>query len=241
MGMMRKPRRCNPSGTDPPAFRGSRDAPTTAIVFALASTSGPVLGAYLTEHLSWRAVFAINLPLGLVAALLAWRIPQPTIVRRGRFRPDIVGALLFTLSALALLFALSSGGHRFDWRSWPMVALAGGALIGFTLLVIWERHAADPVIPIRFFSIPAIIRSDAVVICFAGALFSTILYLPLYLQLGRGLGIGQRNQKEAMRGQMTDHERQHDQRAGQPQAASGNGVFPSHAGVISSSVSTSPT
>jgi len=162
-----------------------------ATVFALASTSGPVLGAYLTEHLSWRAVFAINLPLGLVAALLAWRIPQATAVRRGRFRPDIVGALLFTLSVLALLFALSSGGHRFDWRSWPMAALAVGALIGFTLLVIWERHAADPVIPIRFFSIPAIIRSDAVVICFAGALFSTILYLPLYLQLGRGLGIGQ--------------------------------------------------
>jgi EmrB/QacA subfamily drug resistance transporter len=162
-----------------------------ATVFALASTSGPVLGAYLTEHLSWRAVFAVNLPLGLVAALLAWRIPQAAIVRQGRFRPDIVGALLFTLSALALLFALSSGGNRFDWRSWPMGALAGGALIGFTLLVIWERHAADPVIPIRFFGVPAIVRSDAVVICFAGALFSTILYLPLYLQLGRGLGIGQ--------------------------------------------------
>ncbi len=64
-------------------------------------------------------------------------------------------------------------------------------MIGFTLLVIWERRAADPVIPIRFFGVPAIVRSDAVVICFAGALFSTILYLPLYLQLGRGLAIGQ--------------------------------------------------
>jgi predicted MFS family arabinose efflux permease len=95
------------------------------------------------------------------------------------------------MSALALLFALSSGGNRFDWRSWPMAALAGGALIGFALLVIWERRAADPVIPIRFFAVPAIVRSDAVVICFAAALFSTILYLPLYLQLGRGLGIGQ--------------------------------------------------
>jgi predicted MFS family arabinose efflux permease len=57
--------------------------------------------------------------------------------------------------------------------------------------VIWERRAADPVIPLRFFAVPAIVRSDAVVICFAAAHFSTILYLPLYLQLGRGLGIGQ--------------------------------------------------
>src|SRR5450755_1958149 len=162
-----------------------------ATVFALASTSGPVLGAYLTEHLSWRAVFAINLPLGVVAAFLALRIPQATIVRTGRFRPDVIGALLFALSALALLFALSSGGHRFGWQSWPMAALLGAAAIGFTLLVMWERHAADPVIPIRFFGVPAIVRSDAVVICFAASLFSTILYLPLYLQLGRGLGIGQ--------------------------------------------------
>src|SRR6202795_2481206 len=92
-----------------------------ATVFALASTSGPVLGAYLTEHVSWRAIFWINIPLGIVAAALARRIPDTAPPREGRFRPDIVGALLFTLSALAFLFALSSGGHRFDWRSWPMV------------------------------------------------------------------------------------------------------------------------
>jgi MFS family permease len=85
-----------------------------ATVFALASTSGPVLGAYLTEHFSWRAVFAINLPLGLVAALLAWRIPQATIVRRGRFSPDIVGALLFTLSALALVADGGACRRRID-------------------------------------------------------------------------------------------------------------------------------
>src|SRR5437870_3224378 len=77
-----------------------------ATVFALASTSGPVLGAYLTEHLSWRAVFAVNLPLGVIAAALALRVPQPPIARAGKFRPDIVGALLFSLSTLALLFAL---------------------------------------------------------------------------------------------------------------------------------------
>jgi EmrB/QacA subfamily drug resistance transporter len=173
-----------------PRERG-RFAGYFATVFALASTSGPVLGAFLTEHLSWRAVFAINLPLGLLAALLALRVTDRRPEKRGRFKPDVAGATLFCLSTLALLFALSSAGNRFPWRSWPMFVLLGGALAGYAALGWWERRAADPVIPLHFIAVPAIARSDLVVLCFGAALFSTILYLPLYLQLGRGLGIGQ--------------------------------------------------
>ncbi|MEO8739173.1 MAG: DHA2 family efflux MFS transporter permease subunit [Casimicrobiaceae bacterium] len=162
-----------------------------AMVFALASTSGPIAGAYLTEQFSWRAVFLINLPLGLLAALLALRIPLSPIAPRGRFRPDIVGALLFCAATLSLLYALSSGGHRLAWSSPALLSLLGVAAVGFVLLVLWELRVDDPVIPIGFLKVPAIARSDAVVICFGAALFSTILYLPLYLQLGRGLRVGQ--------------------------------------------------
>lgn len=162
-----------------------------ATVFALASTSGPVLGAYLTEHVSWRAIFAINIPLGLVAAVLAWRIPDAPPAHAGRFRPDVVGALLFSLATLALLFALSSGGHRFAWASWPMFVLVAVAAAGFALLLPWERRVADPVIPLHLLGMPAIARSDALVFCFGATLFSTILFLPLYMQFGRGVAIGQ--------------------------------------------------
>ncbi|HXX84831.1 MAG TPA: MFS transporter [Casimicrobiaceae bacterium] len=162
-----------------------------ATVFALASTSGPILGAYLTEHVSWRAVFAINLPLGLLAATLALRMPHAAPPQRERFQPDIVGAMLFCSATVAFLFTLSSAGHRFAWTSPFAFLLLGGAVAGYALLAIWERRAAEPVIPVRFLAVPAIARSDAVVVCFAAALFSTVLYLPLYLQLGRGLRIGQ--------------------------------------------------
>jgi EmrB/QacA subfamily drug resistance transporter len=174
----------------PPRERG-RFAGYFAIVFALASTSGPVMGAYLTEQFTWRAVFAVNLPLGIVAAILAMRVRQsPLPPRPAPFRLDVVGALLFTVSTVTLLFALTSGGHRFAWVSWPLATLLATAAAGFALLLAWERRVADPVIPVRFLAIPAIVRSDAVVFCFAAALFPTILYLPLYLQLGRGLGVG---------------------------------------------------
>lgn len=173
-----------------PRERG-RFAGYFATVFALASTSGPVLGAYLTEHFSWRAVFAVNLPLGLLAAILASRIPRPPAAPRARrFHLDVVGALLFCLATVALLFALSSGGHRFAWTSWTLLALLGVAVAGFAWLLVWERRVTNPVIPVRFLKMPAIVRSDAVVLCFGATLFSTILYLPLYLQLGRGLGVG---------------------------------------------------
>ncbi|MEO5698878.1 MAG: MDR family MFS transporter [Casimicrobiaceae bacterium] len=162
-----------------------------AAVFALSSTAGPVLGAYLTEHFTWRAVFFINLPLGAIAALLAVRIPHVRHPRTTPFRADVVGAALFAAATLTLLFALSSAGHRFAWASPTLFGLLGAALLGYVLLITWERRRDDPVIPVRLLAVPAILRADAVVFCFAAVLFSTILYLPLYLQLGRGMAIGE--------------------------------------------------
>lgn len=173
-----------------PRERG-RYAGYFAMLFAAASTTGPVLGAYLTEVFSWRAIFVINVPLGIAAALLALRLPhEPPARRSGSFRPDVVGALLFCAATASFLFAISSGGHRYPWLSWPMAGFVGGALTAFAVLAWWERNHHDPVIPIHFLRVPAIVRSDAVVLCFGASLFATIVYLPIFLQLGRGLGIG---------------------------------------------------
>jgi MFS family permease len=161
-----------------------------AALFASASTAGPVLGALLTEYLSWRAIFVVNLPLGALAAFLALRIPHVPIERVGRFRADVAGALLFAFGMVALLFALTSAGHRFgfsDLRLYALLGVAAACLVGF---VAWERRVADPLIPVRLLAQPVILRSNMVVMCFAAAMFAAVLYLPLYLQLGRGFRIG---------------------------------------------------
>jgi EmrB/QacA subfamily drug resistance transporter len=160
-------------------------------LFVTASTAGPVLGAYLTEHANWRAVFLINLPLGALAALLALRIPAQRVARGTPFRFDAPGALLFAAGASLLLFALSSAGHRYAWTSPVLFGLVALACASLAALAWWERRAPDPVIPVRLLAKRAILRSNAVVMCFAAALFSAVLYLPLYLQLGRGFGIGE--------------------------------------------------
>jgi len=162
-----------------------------ASVFATSSTLGPVLGGYLTEHLSWRAVFAINLPIGALAAYLALRLPPSAPSATARFRPDVPGALLFAVAASALLLALTSASERHAWTSWSMFALLGAAVAGSAALLWWERRASDPVIPLRLLAMPAIMRSNAMVFCFAATLFGALLYLPLFLQRGRGFGIGE--------------------------------------------------
>jgi EmrB/QacA subfamily drug resistance transporter len=173
----------------PPRERG-RFQGYFAAVFALASTSGPILGAYLTEHLTWRSVFAVNIPLGILAAYLAQRIPSAPPPRRGRYEPDIVGALLFCISTLGLLITLSFAGHGLAFDSWQLYALIVLVIGGYALLFRWERRSTHPIIPVALLRRPEIARPDLVVICFAAALFACILYLPLYLQMGRGLGIG---------------------------------------------------
>ena len=160
-----------------------------AAMFATASTAGPVLGALLTEYFSWRAVFIINLPLGVVAAFLALRIPSVRPRHDTRFHPDIPGTLLFATGTLALLFALTSAGHRFGFGDWRLYALLAGSMAVLVAFVAWERRVEDPIVPVRLIATPVILRSNTVVMCFAAALFSSVIYLPLYLQLGRGFGI----------------------------------------------------
>jgi EmrB/QacA subfamily drug resistance transporter len=173
----------------PPRDRG-RFQGYFAAVFALASTSGPILGAYLTEHLSWRSVFAVNIPLGILAAYLAQRIPYVAPSRRGHYEPDVVGTLLFCFATLGLLVTLSFAGHALAFDSWPLYAMIVVVVATYAALYFWERRSSHPVIPVMLLRRPEIARPDLVVICFAAALFACVLYLPLYLQLGRGLGIG---------------------------------------------------
>ncbi len=150
----------------PPRERG-RYQGYFAALFATSSTLGPVLGGYLTQHASWRAIFLINVPLGIVAALMARRIPYTPGYREGPFKPDVLGTLLFALGACVLLFALSSAGHRIAWTSPLLPALVAIAVVAFALLFVWERRVADPVIPVRLLAKPAILRTNFIVMTLA--------------------------------------------------------------------------
>lgn len=165
-----------------PAERG-RHQGRFGSVYGVASIAGPLLGGLFTDHLSWRWAFLINVPVGLVAVVLAARA-LPTTARRTSVRIDYAGALLLAGAATALVL-ITSFGPRWGWTSPGTLALAGGAIVLIGLVVPVERRAAAPVLP--FFPSRTVVVAAAVGFIANVAMFSVLVYLPTYLQVVDGV------------------------------------------------------
>ena len=156
-----------------------------AAVAVCANTFGPVAGGYLTEHFGWPSIFLINVPIGLVAIALTWRLPQPKVDRLP-WRADPAGLFLFTLFISTTLLSLEQIQHV-DLASLPLGAgLFVCGLVAMVLLVRQESRTPSPLIPLKLLRQPAIWHSDALAACHGAALVSLITFLPVYLEVVRG-------------------------------------------------------
>lgn len=168
----------------PPRQRG-RYTGYFGAVFGLSSVIGPLLGGFLTEQLSWRWVFFINIPLGIVA-LAAVALRLHLVVHKREHSIDYLGAALLAASSACLLLATVWGGSTYAWASREIVGLlAGGGLLAI-LFVMWERRATEPIIPMSLFRNDIFTVSTILSLLSGIAMFASILYIPLYLQVVRG-------------------------------------------------------
>ncbi len=162
-----------------------------AAVAVSANTFGPVAGGYLTQHFGWQSIFLINLPIGLLAIALTMRLPRSKPHHAHQWRADPYGLVLFTVTVSAILLALERA-QRADLNSLPLAgALFVIGLIALALLIRQEDRAVSPLIPLGLIRMPAIWRSDAMAACHGGALVSFITFLPVYLQVVRGVSPAQ--------------------------------------------------
>jgi EmrB/QacA subfamily drug resistance transporter len=154
-------------------------------IIVTSSTFGPVAGGLLTHHFGWRSVFLVNLPLGVIAGLLTLRL-KPRPVRDQPWSFDRMGLLLFVLFIGPLLLALEQA-QRMSAGTLPgFLLLMGSAGAALVALIVRERRASHPLLPIHLLRQPTIWRSDALAACHGATLVSLVTFLPIYLRVVHG-------------------------------------------------------
>jgi EmrB/QacA subfamily drug resistance transporter len=154
-------------------------------VFGGAMVAGPLAGGFFTDHLTWRWVFYINLPLGL-AALVVTTLALHAREARVRHRIDYLGAALLAAGVACVVLVTTWGGTEYAWGSSTIVGLGLAAAVLLTAFALVERGAAEPIIPLPLFRNSTFDVASAVSFIIGFAMFGVISFLPLYLQLVTG-------------------------------------------------------
>lgn len=155
-------------------------------VFAVSSISGPLLGGFFVDNLSWRWVFYINLPIGLLALLATARFLHLP-ARRREHSVDYLGAALLVSGVSAALLVTVWGGEQYAWGSPQIIGLAVAAVVLLGLFLFQEKRAEEPILSLRLF------RNRVFTITSSGgfivglAMFGGIVFLPLFLQVVIGV------------------------------------------------------
>ncbi|MEA2384847.1 MAG: hypothetical protein QOH72_4818 [Solirubrobacteraceae bacterium] len=155
------------------------------MVFVLASVAGPLLGGLFADHLSWRWVFYVNLPIGAVAlTVVSTTLERSSTGRRPAI--DYAGAALLAGALTTILLLTTWAGRQYAWRSAEVLGLAVAAVVLLAGFVARERRAAEPILPLRLLSNRVFDVVSVVLLLTTCAFFAAIVFTPLYLQLVTG-------------------------------------------------------
>ncbi|HEX6500389.1 MAG TPA: MDR family MFS transporter [Micromonosporaceae bacterium] len=154
-------------------------------VFGLSSVAGPLVGGYFAEH-DWRWIFYVNVPLGILAIVVSYRVLRLVPHVRRDHRIDYLGAALLVASVVCLLLALSWGGKDYAWTSSAIVGLFAAFVALAAVFMAVERRASEPILPLRLFRSRTFSIANAASFVLGFAMFGAIIYVPLYLQIVKG-------------------------------------------------------
>ena len=154
-------------------------------VFGVSTVIGPLLGGFFVDNLSWRWIFYVNLPIGLIA-LVVIAVAFHTRTTTERHAIDYAGAALLAGALSAIVLFTSLGGTTWAWESWKIVALIVLSVVLVPAFVWVESRAAEPIIPLALFRNRTFSVTSGVGFIVGFALFGAITYLPLYFQITKG-------------------------------------------------------
>ncbi len=158
-------------------------------VFGLASVVGPTAGGWITQNTSWRWVFYVNIPFGILALFLLFFFLPANISARtvtsgksALSRIDWAGAATSATATVLLLLGLTWGGATYPWVSWQVIGSLVGAGVLYIAFIIAETRVADPILPLDLFKNQVFTASSLLSLTVGLMLFAVVIYLPIYLQ-----------------------------------------------------------
>ncbi|MED4270692.1 MDR family MFS transporter [Geobacillus stearothermophilus] len=150
-------------------------------LYGLASVLGPQIGGFIVDHLNWRWVFYINLPVGILATVLI-AMGLSKYKAEGPVKFDIAGMATLTAGVVSLLLGLTFGGDRYPWGSWQIVSLFAAAVVFFALFVWAEKRTEEPIIPLRLFRNRTFTLLNGIGFFMSVGMFGAIMFVPFFMQ-----------------------------------------------------------
>jgi len=154
-------------------------------VFGISSVIGPLLGGFLTQSLSWRSIFYINLPLGIIALILIEKNLHAN-ESKTKHLIDYLGSFLIALFTATLLLVTVWGGKEHKWDSMVIISLTITSLLSLLLFILQESRHQEPIIPLGIFKVKGIPQLTLISFLTGLTLFGSLVYITIYLQVVLG-------------------------------------------------------
>lgn len=150
-------------------------------VWGVSGVIGPLVGGFLVDSLSWRYIFFLNVPFGIIACLMI-AIYYKESIKPAKHHIDYLGATVFSLSTIALLYALLTGSSKQNWGDITIIGLLVFAVVSFIIFLFIEKKSPEPLIPLALFSNRTLSTINILTLIAGAMIISITMYLPIWSQ-----------------------------------------------------------